>query len=418
MIRSTSQRPTAEIETPGRSDAGYRILLIDDNPDGGLLLEHALEAEADFDFQIRHVDSVAAAAGESERVDIDVVLLDLGLAETRGLDTLRAARAALPDLPIIVLTGNDDYEVGRWAVRLGAEDYIVKGKAQVHEIGRSVRYARERHRHRQALRAMNAELEKRLDEGLGELARTRRQVGRLERMAAVGTIAAGMANELSTPLMSAIEHLWCASTREPPPDDEIRDLLAGGIEQTRRCVNTLDALLRHACEQSEVCRGDGDSSGGDVARAVERALAATQDWLHACGPSVEIDVPASVPGVVLDEASLEVVLRNLLRNACDAIEDAPAPAIRLSVRECESHVEIVVRDAGRGMVTEDRERAFEPLYTTRPGRHIGIGLTLSRRLVEAAGGRIVATDAKPVGSIFTVALPTTPDQGACFQAGI
>ncbi len=141
-----------------------RILLVEDNPADALLLKHTL-AEADTEtFEVAHVECMADAIQSLASHDQDVVLLDLSLPDSRGLQTVEQANAAAPSVPIVVLTGLDDEATAVDAVRRGAQDYLVKGYSDGRLLARAIRYAMERKHAEQQLKSLNETLEQRVAE--------------------------------------------------------------------------------------------------------------------------------------------------------------------------------------------------------------------------------------------------------------
>lgn len=126
------------------------LLVIEDNPADTDLIRDTMPPDAEFIFH--GVDRLSRAIDLLKTEDIDVVLLDLGLPDSAGIDTLARFKEAAPDIPVVVLTGNDDPELAVEALRAGAEDYLVKGAIDPHLLARTVRYARERKRFEQSLR--------------------------------------------------------------------------------------------------------------------------------------------------------------------------------------------------------------------------------------------------------------------------
>jgi PAS domain S-box-containing protein len=130
---------------------GIRVLLVEDNPgDARLLSELISETEAGRP-KIEHVDRLSAALDRLSQGPYDLVLLDLSLPDEQGLNTLVRAHACAPKVPIVVLTGLDDEALAVRAVRAGAQDYLVKGRTDGDLLVRSIRYATERGRAREAL---------------------------------------------------------------------------------------------------------------------------------------------------------------------------------------------------------------------------------------------------------------------------
>lgn len=121
-------------------------LLVEDNPGDARLIKEMLTVVASVRVKVSDAESIPAALSQIDRHEFDVVLLDLSLPGTRGIETLTALRSKTTHLPIIVLTGLDDEELALEAVGNGAQDYLVKGQVDGDVIARAIRYAIERHR--------------------------------------------------------------------------------------------------------------------------------------------------------------------------------------------------------------------------------------------------------------------------------
>src|SRR5947208_3267197 len=132
------------------------VLLVEDHPGvARLILELLGEVQAQA-FDLERVDRLDEAIARLARTGVDVVLLDLGLPDSQGLDTFVRARREAPNEPIVVISGIDDEQVALEAVRSGAQDYLVKGRIEGQLLARVLRYAIERKRGEEALRASEA----------------------------------------------------------------------------------------------------------------------------------------------------------------------------------------------------------------------------------------------------------------------
>jgi signal transduction histidine kinase len=388
------------------------VLLVEDNASDAELLVEALGARTRHAFEIEHVERLEEAEGATHDRDYDVILLDLGLEETQGLATLVAARERLPDVPIIVLTGTDDDDLGLRALQEGAEDYLVKGQVDTRLLVRAIRYAKQRHAHLEDIQRLNDELKRSLDSKLAELRSAQEKSIRNERMAAVGTIAAGVAHELNSPLMGVMNHVQYAQVKLPKEFARVHDALAGAIEYTRRCASIIQALLMHA-RQDLPSGAAVRMSCARVGEAVSVALRDARNLLEACRVHVDIDVPEPLPQVNLDQSTLQLVLLNLVRNACHAMRHSLEPAISIGARSEGEYVQISVGDCGEGIEPEMLERIFEPLFSTKPfGMGSGLGLALCKCLVENAGGQIRASSRAGEGTVFAITLPASRFEGA------
>src|ERR1041385_6135123 len=121
-----------------------KVLLVEDNPDDAELLRKTLDGVASTLFDLAHVVRLEEALKRVREESFDAVLLDLSLPDSQGVDPITKATLAAPSMPIVVLTGLDDENVGLEAVRKGAQDYLVKGKVDGNLVSRVIRYARER----------------------------------------------------------------------------------------------------------------------------------------------------------------------------------------------------------------------------------------------------------------------------------
>jgi DNA-binding NtrC family response regulator len=120
------------------------ILLVEDNPADARLLQEALREAGNSHLQVRHVKRLQDFRKQARAGQLDVLLLDLSLPDSQGLETLIKAKEAAPHLAIVILTGNDDEELAVEAVRMGAQDYLFKGDTHGQLLSRSIYYAIER----------------------------------------------------------------------------------------------------------------------------------------------------------------------------------------------------------------------------------------------------------------------------------
>ncbi len=184
-----------------------RILLVEDNPGDAGLIQQTFEETRAGHYEIEHVDRLSQAIARLAEVDFDLVLLDLGLPDSKGLDTFAALQATAPDLAVVVLTGNRDESQGSEAVQAGAQDYLVKGAIAGVSFLRSLDYAIERHRVQQELRQLNEELELRVEARTRELGESERKYRTLVDQSLQGIVIAQGERprlEYANPAMGAI----------------------------------------------------------------------------------------------------------------------------------------------------------------------------------------------------------------------
>ncbi len=136
-----------------------RILLVEDSPSDAALLQESLTQNSLGSFVFRHAETLAGALQLLGQQSFDLMLLDLSLPDSTGTETYLRARAAVPQLPIVLLTSVEDEDVGLAAVRGGIQDYLIKGQAYGRQTARAIRYAIERKRAEDALKKAEADLQ-------------------------------------------------------------------------------------------------------------------------------------------------------------------------------------------------------------------------------------------------------------------
>ena len=142
----------------------------------------------------------------------------------------------------------------------------------------------------------------------------------------------------------------------------------------------------------------------DINDSVREALGLFQAIVARRGVTATTDLSSRLPQVLADRIQIEQVVLNLLQNAADAMEGQAVRRLSVRTSSTGDHVEVWVSDTGRGLTPEAHRRLFEPFFTTKPDG-LGLGLSLSRSIIEAHGGRMWVEDAPGGGALFRFALP-------------
>ncbi len=244
---------------------------------------------------------------------------------------------------------------------------------------------------REALQALNRELEARVVERSQQLVEAREQIVARERLAAVGRLAAGVAHEVNNPAAVTLGRATLLLDDGATLPPEVAADLQVMARQAQRIRDITGALLRLGRPQS------GTRAPLDLAEVVRGSVALVQREADKAGVRLIVEAPASP--AMGDAAALDQLLHNLLRNAL-----AAAPGGTVTVRA--SPGEIVVEDSGPGFSSEVLPRLFEPFFTTKPvGQGTGLGLAICRGIAEEHGGTLTAENREEGGARLRLSIP-------------
>ena len=370
------------------------VLVVEDNLADVDLVREALSGRY---AEVDHVERIADALAHMAARGPDIILLDLSLPDASGLEGLQLLHQAAPQIPVVVLTGLNDYALGVRAVQEGAEDYLLKSEINEHIVYWAVFYAVERHRSRAREKALAMEQAARSES---------------ERMSrAKDRFLAVLAHELRNPLAPVRFALEIMKRRDVGEDalNQARDAMERQVSQLARLVDDLVDVSRISNNKLAL-RKDNASLAGMVKAAVEASMPAIRE----AGHQLHVTAPALGVRMIADSARVTQVLTNLLNNAA---KFTPAGgAISIDARIDKGEAIIGVRDNGVGFDPEVSSHLFD-MFRQEHGTHsasgLGVGLALARQLVELHGGTIGATSfGRGLGAEFVVRLPVVV-QGAC-----
>jgi signal transduction histidine kinase len=380
------------------SDEPVRVLLIDDDRDDYLLTRDLFAEIRGRRYQLDWVADYKAGLETLCRGEHDVYLLDFRLGEKTGLELLEAARAeGRHPGPVILLTGQSEWEVDLAAMKSGAADFLEKGRLDATLLERSVRYALQQRRH-------EIELERKVRERTEALARANNALQEADRRKDefLATLAHELRNPLA-PIRNALEIMRVAGNRT--------DAIESARTIVERQVGQMVRLINDLLDVSRITRGKLALTNERVAVAevVETALETSRPLLDEAQLRFVKALPPQPIYVQGDRFRLAQVLSNLLNNSAKYTE--PGGSVTLSVRREEGQVAICVSDTGVGIPTEVLPHVFE-LFTqvdrnlNRSQGGLGIGLALVQQLVTMHGGSVTAhSDGIDKGAEFTIRLP-------------
>ncbi len=222
-----------------------------------------------------------------------------------------------------------------------------------------------------------------------------------ERLAAVKTLAAGVAHEIGNPLNALTIHLQLL-TRElrGVREEALRESLLGLAAVAEREATRLDGIIRRFL--AAIRPAKPNLARGNVVDVLEATLRLVEADLRQRRITLERTVPKAVPEIFLDAQQLEQVFFNLIRNAMDAVPDGGRIGVAVTVDD--AWVNVSVLDNGMGIPARLLGRIFDPYVTTKE-KGTGLGLMIVGRIVQAHGGTIDCASHEGEGSCFTVRLP-------------
>jgi two-component system, NtrC family, sensor kinase len=287
------------------------------------------------------------------------------------------------------------------------------------EIGDLARSFNEMSRQLQTEHAQNLAwthtLEARVEQKTSELKRAHEHALHTEKMASVGKMAAVLAHEINNPLSGMLtyskllrkwmERDWSPdaikdSRNEEERHQEIRDALDLIASESRRCGDLVKNLLTFSRTTPM------NLQPTDLNQVIDRSLRLVQHQLDLAGVHVEPQFDANLPLAPCDAAQIEQVLLALIMNAIDAMPQGGNLWLNTSFDPELARIRIIVRDDGTGIPPEILPRLFEPFLTTKEtGRGVGLGLAISRSILERHSGSIEVQSELGRGTTFTLTLP-------------
>ncbi len=417
------------------------ILLVEDNPEHVDFLRQLLATPELSHFHLEAVGSLAGALDWLKTGSIELILLDLTLPDSDGIETFLRVFEAAPQTALVVLSGINDVQLAIETVQLGAQDYLVKGRVDNQLLQRAMLYAIERkraqadlqherdaledrvHERTAALSLANAKLQteiaerrkaeaaalesnRQLSAALGHLQATQQEIIQRERMHALGRMANGIAHDFNNalaPILGFSELLLLKpdTLTDPKKVRNYVGMIHSAAKDSAKVVSRLREFYRYRDEAevfTPVVLNDV------VLQAISLTQPRWKDQALAAGVHIDIrtemgDVP-TVPG---NEAELRELLVDLIFNAIDAIPKRGTITIRTAVQG--RWLVMTVADDGIGMSEEVKARCLEPFFSTKEDQGTGLGLGAVYGIARRHGGEIDIQSEAGRGTTVAVSLP-------------
>jgi signal transduction histidine kinase len=384
-----------------------RVLLVEDIEQDALLLLRELK-RGGFDVTHERVDTPEAMSTALAKRPWDVVLSDYSMPRFSAPLALALVKERKLDLPFIIVSGTVGEDIAVEAIHGGAHDFMAKGKLSrlIPAIERELRDV--------TLRAERSKMQEQLVVS--------------DRMASVGTLAAGVAHEINNPLAALMANLEFATQDLAKLAQDVHRYGSGNdgagtdegaaewmamrlreIEEPLRDARESADRVRHIVRDLKIfSRSDEDKTGAvDVRRVMESSL--RMAWNEIRHRARLVKEYGDVPSVEGNEGRLGQVFLNLIVNAAQAMPEGRADRNEIRVvtkQDDRGRVVVEVRDTGSGMSDAVISRIFDPFFTTKPvGEGTGLGLAICHRIVTALGGELIVESEVGKGTVFRTVLP-------------
>ena len=387
----------------------YKILIVDDMPENIYILKEALRGEYRIVAALSGAKALQLAYSDKPP---DLILLDIMMPEMDGYEVLKCLRkdARTRDLPVIFITAKDQDADEAEGLRLGAVDYIAKPFSPSIVRARVATHLKLKNFH-------------------DELRKKDVQLIEMDRIAGIGTLAAGIAHEINTPLgfmKSSITSLqkdclqltaMLLAWKDKPADGFQKEAFCSALEkmQFATVCDRLDGKFQRVFRGSERIQKIVDSLRSfsrvdrndfcplNVNQSVEEVIELLTsegrhiDFIKDLGPLPEIECIAS---------EINQCLLHVTKNAVDAIGEKGKVIFRTRHDPHRNCIEVAITDNGPGMSEEIRHQLFNPFFTTKPvGSGTGLGLTITEQIVKKHNGQVIIDSAEGQGTMVILRIP-------------
>jgi len=363
-----------------------KVLLVDDNVVDRKLLEFVLSKAPSNISDIRTAKNLKTALKILEENHIDVIVLDLNLPDSSGVETLVKITELHPSVAVVVNTGVYEDDLGIMTMGMGAQDFIIKGKYRAYGLIKAIHYAKERKKVESELKAAHSRLQE-----------AQSQLIHAEKMHVIGRLASGVAHEVKNPLATILFGIAFLSEKIKSKDEKVKLTLKSMAESSRRANEIIKDLLDFS-SLSKLTK-----KPASINKIVEKVLSLTN---HPCNKNcikVSVDLDESLPDISCDENRIEQVLVNFVLNSVHAMASGgqldiktykrvisePIAEVDKKFAAGSSVVAVEVRDNGAGIPADKVEKVFDPFFTTRRAAGgVGLGLSVAKNIADMHDGVI------------------------------
>jgi signal transduction histidine kinase len=364
-----------------------RVLLVEDSAGDARLIREMFRNEKPGSYELTHLSRMDEAITHLAKSETDIVLIDMGLPDEHGLNTMRRARAAAPGVPVIVLTGLDDEVLAAQAMKEGAEDYLIKDEIENRALPRALRHAIERHR-----------------------LQTESELIRTQQLQFKDEFLSHVSHELRSPLTAIYQFVTI-----------LLDAVAGELnlkqgeclEIVLRNVSELQSMIDDLLEVTRMQAGKLIIEPQQTSVSDEITYTVNTFLETAAGKEITLsyDTTTPVPSVFADPTRLRQILLILFDNAIKFTPQGGTVKVQAQRFEKDpGFVRVEVSDSGCGVIPSMAEKIFDRLHqvassASPPRKGLGLGLYICKELVLRQGGEIWVESSPRQGASFSFTLP-------------
>jgi signal transduction histidine kinase len=371
-----------------------QILVIDDEMGPRESLRMLLKPE----YNVQTADCVEAGIKLLKEKQPDTIVMDIRMPGMTGIDGLRKIREIDPHLSVIMLTGFGALETAQEALRLGANDYISKpfDACEMREvIGRNV----ERTRLQRASDSASSEIKELNNRLLKELAQK-------ERLASLGQASAEFVHDLGNPLTIVWGYVQLLAKKLEKAENGGEAENAASIRE----LNIIEQNVRMCRDLLNMWQSYGSVEGSphkpiSVSAILREVIKSVDRMAAQSGVDLKATVSDDDCTLIGDAVQINRAVQNVILNAVQASAEKKG-SVTVDCKQKEFYVDIRVADTGSGIDPSQMSKIFDPYFTTKQGKSgTGLGLYITKKVVEDHNGSIKVDSTPGVGTTFTLRLP-------------
>ncbi|MFB9862744.1 hybrid sensor histidine kinase/response regulator [Rufibacter immobilis] len=403
-----------------------RVLLVDDDEDDFIITRDIISDIPARTYLLEWASSFGAALDKIALKQHDVYLVDYRLGAHDGLELITQALASGAEAPFILLTGQSDRETDERAMRLGASDFLIKGRLTPFDLERSIRYSIEHANNLLEIQQLNAGLEQRVADRTQELAQAITQLEETNRSlfeaqqeikkalqkekdlnelkSRFVTIAS---HEFRTPLSTVLSSASLIGKYKLTEEDDKRQK---HVNRIKSAVHNLTGILNDFLSLSRIEEGKiyNVPTAFDLVPFIEEIIDEMQGYIKV-GQQIHYRHEGQPSIVTLDKQLLKNIVLNLLSNASKY--SAEGKEIMITTQVDAQQAMVQVQDQGIGIPDADQAHLFTPFFRAHNAVNYegtGLGLNIVKRYVDIMNGTLTYTSQQNEGTTFTVQFHKTP----------